>query len=184
MVQRVVVAHQIPADLVVVAPVHRAREETGDGVRAHEVEERRALDVCEYLNLLIVDQVGEFRHARKAAIGMASQLVEPGGVVLLPIPLEGHERPVDEVHDPSLARSGSVVGRDDLRGHRVELHGLLGREEREADLTGGGLRADVLLGLEDGRPVGGDPHAPRPWAEPMRNERRDFPGRPWQPPGA
>src|SRR5580658_3419560 len=64
MVQRIVVADQLPADLVVIARVHRARKKPDDGMRADRIEERRLLDGGERFDLLLGSKRREFLGAR------------------------------------------------------------------------------------------------------------------------
>src|SRR5690348_16181033 len=51
-IQRVVVADELPAGFVVIAPVFRPRQESEDGVLADHFEEGRLLDGCQRLDLL------------------------------------------------------------------------------------------------------------------------------------
>src|SRR5450631_1313879 len=70
MVQRIVVADELPPDLVVVAAVHRASQEPDDGVGSDQVEERRLLDLCERLDLLRGTECREFAAFRVELPGL------------------------------------------------------------------------------------------------------------------
>jgi hypothetical protein len=134
-------------------------EEARDRVRPDQLEERSVLDGREEVDLLIEGQLGKPPGAREAPPGLGRELLQPLGVLLLPILVERDEDPIDEVDDPRLSRSGSLVGRDDLRGHRLDLDPLLGREECELEAIGRFGREDVLLGRENRGIVGQDPRA-------------------------
>ena len=76
MVERVVVADQLPAGFAVVAAVNRTGEETGDGMRADEIEERSLFDSGQQFDLLRRVESGELGLAWEALCGLRREFLQ------------------------------------------------------------------------------------------------------------
>jgi len=120
---------QLPTDLVAVAAVFGVGEEPGDGMRPDLREERRLFDCLEHLNLLIRAQTAEFRCTRKDLLRFGLEISQPLCVDVLLLTIESGQRAIDEVDGAGFARSGSVVGGDNLRSQALHFRGLFRREE-------------------------------------------------------
>ena len=107
---------ELPADAVAIAAIGGQRKHAEEREQPRRVEERCLIDALQILDLLL----GRERRERwGGGIPFAIRRLKGGelrAIVSGELREKRREGPVDEVDDAGLARTGRVVGRNDLRG--------------------------------------------------------------------
>ena len=171
-------ADELPAHRVGIPAVGGEGEQAKHRQETHLPEERRAFDVLQVSELVVVRKIRELGDPAMVPRTAHLEIVEAGDEILRAARPGSRVDVIDEVNDAGLTRSRCAAARDDLGRDRLDVARLCRRQQLESAAVGGDGRGHIVAMLRCGGHCGqfaashANPSVP---PEACRNRLREVP---------